>query len=68
MWLPATHDDLIASWKTLVNEIGAQYSLSFLTERKPSLEDDRRIEVLPARPGLAVRSRRSLRISDDSKE
>ncbi|MGH9836937.1 MAG: VWA domain-containing protein [Blastocatellia bacterium] len=68
MWLPATHDDLIASWKTLVNEIGAQYSLSFLTERKPSLEDDRRIEVLPARPGLAVRSRRSLRISDDLKE
>ncbi len=68
MWLPATHDDLIASWKTLVNEIGAQYSLSFLTERKPSLEDDRRIEVLPARPGLAVRSRRSLRISDDLKD
>ena len=68
MWLPATHDDLIASWKTLVNEIGAQYSLSFLTERKPSLEDDRRIEVLPARPGLAVRSRRSYHISDDLKK
>jgi VWFA-related protein len=68
MWLPATHDDLIASWKTLAGEIGAQYSLSFLTERKPSLEDDRRIEVLPARPGLTLRSRRSLRISDDLKE
>jgi VWFA-related protein len=68
MWLPATHDDLIALWKTAVNEIGAQYSLSFVTERKPSLEDDRRIEVLPARPGLAVRSRRSYHVGDDSKK
>jgi len=68
MWLPATHDDLIASWTPLTNEIGAQYTLSFITERKPSLEDSRSIQTLPARPGLTVRSRRSYQIDDDLKK
>ena len=57
--LPPTHEDLIKTNKKVNAEIGAQYTLSFLTENAPSLEDKRSIEVLPARPGLTVRSRRS---------
>jgi VWFA-related protein len=57
--LPPTHEDLIKANKNVNAEIGAQYTLSFLTENAPSLEDKRSIEVLPTRPGLTVRSRRS---------
>src|SRR5262245_8270091 len=59
MLLPPTHEDLIKANKNVSAEIGAQYTLSFLTENPPSLEDKRSIEVLPARVGLTVRSRRS---------
>jgi len=59
MLLPPTHEDLIKANKNISAEIGAQYTLSFLTENAPSLEDRRSIEVLPARAGLTVRSRRS---------
>jgi len=59
MLLPPTHEDLIKANKNVSAEIGAQYTLSFLTENAPSLEDKRSIEVLPARVGLTVRSRRS---------
>jgi VWFA-related protein len=65
MLLPPTHEDLIRTNRNVRAEIGAQYSLSFLTENAPSLEDNRSIQVLPARAGLSVRSRRSYRISDD---
>ncbi|MGH9839504.1 MAG: VWA domain-containing protein [Blastocatellia bacterium] len=68
MWLPPTHLQLInIHWK-LAREIGAQYSLSFVTERKPSLpdlEDTRAIQVLPARAGLTLRSRRSYYAGDE---
>jgi VWFA-related protein len=57
--LPPTHEDLIKANKNVNAEIGAQYTLSFLTDNAPSLEDKRSIEVLPARAGLTVRSRRS---------
>jgi VWFA-related protein len=67
MLLPPTHEDLIRTNRNVRTEIGAQYSLSFLTENAPSLEDNRSIQVLPARAGLSVRSRRSYRISDDLK-
>jgi VWFA-related protein len=67
MWLPATHEELIKTWRPLSDEIGAQYSLAFVTERKPSLEDQRSIQVIPARKGLSVRSRRSYYIGDDEK-
>ncbi len=59
MWLPLTHAEIIKMHTQLAQEIGAQYSLSFVTERKPSLEDLRSIQVLPARPGLNIRSRRT---------
>ncbi len=66
--LPPTHDDLIKINRNVKTEIGAQYTLSFVTENTPSLEDKRSIQVLPARPGLALRSRRSYQIDDDLKE
>jgi Ca-activated chloride channel family protein len=64
IWLPPSHQELIAMNASLAREIGAQYSLSFVTERKPSLEDMRSIQVLPSRPGLSVRSRRAYYAGD----
>jgi VWFA-related protein len=66
MWLPATHEELIMTWRPLTEEIGAQYSLAFVTERKPSIEDLRSIRVIPARQGVNVRSRNSYYVGDDS--
>ena len=68
MMLPPTHEDLIKANKNVNAEIGAQYTLSFLTENAPSLEDKRSIEVLPARPGLTVRSRRSYLLGADDEK
>jgi VWFA-related protein len=66
--LPPTHDDLIRANKNVNAEIGAQYTLSFLTEKAPSLEDKRSIEVLPARPGLIVRSRHSYQFDAENEK
>jgi hypothetical protein len=62
MLLPPTHEDLIKINKDINAEIGSQYTLSFITENTPSLEDKRSIQVLSARPGLTVRSRRSYQL------
>lgn len=62
--LPPSYEALVSSPKRLAEEIGAQYSLAFLTETKPSLENSRAIKVSAARPGLTVRSRRSYYVSD----
>lgn len=59
IWLPPNHEDLIASWRPLCAEIGAQFTLAFISETKPSLEPVRSIQVLPARKGLSVRSSKS---------
>jgi VWFA-related protein len=66
--LPPTHNDLIMANKSVNAEIGAQYTLSFLTEKAPSLEDKRSIEVLPARPGLIVRSRHSYQFDAENEK
>ena len=65
--LPPTHNDLILSHRQVSREIGAQYSLSFITERTPTLEDKRSIKVIAARRGLTVRSRSSYYIPDEPK-
>jgi hypothetical protein len=65
--LPPSYHDLVISPKRLAEEIGAQYSLAFVTESRPSLENTRSIEVLPARKGLTVRSRRSYWVNNDSR-
>src|SRR5262245_563 len=66
--LPPTHEDLIKTNRNVNAEIGAQYALSFLTENAPSLEDKRSIEVLPARAGLTVRSRRSFLLGGEDEK
>ncbi|MBI1766121.1 MAG: VWA domain-containing protein [Acidobacteria bacterium] len=59
-WLePPNYDELVNSPRRIAAEIGAQYSLAFITETRPSLDNTRAIEVLAARKGLTVRSRRS---------
>jgi Ca-activated chloride channel homolog len=68
MWLPATHEQMVASWRPLAGEIGAQYSLAFITERKPSLEDTRSIQVIAARSGVIVRSRPRYYVGDDPRD
>ncbi|MBS1791205.1 MAG: VWA domain-containing protein [Acidobacteria bacterium] len=65
LWLPPTHNDLIASNRKVSREIGAQYSLSFITERTPTLEDKRSIKVIAARQGVSLRSRSSYYIPDE---
>jgi VWFA-related protein len=64
IWLPESHDKFIATNKDVITEIGAQYSLAFITESKPSLDNRREIQVFPARRGLTVRSSRSYYIGD----
>lgn len=56
IWLPSSHQELIAAWRPLSAEIGAQFTLAFISETKPSMEPVRSIQVLPARNGLSVRS------------
>ncbi len=65
IWFPPTHQQLIDSYRMISSEVGAQYSLSFLTERKPSLEDIRAIKVIAARRGVTVRSRRTYYAGED---
>ena len=65
LMLPPSYDALLTSPRRLTEEIGAQYSLAFITETKPSLENTRDIQVMGARPGLTVRSRRSYWIDDE---
>jgi VWFA-related protein len=66
--LPPTHEDLVKANKSVNAEIGAQYTLSFLTEKAPSLEDKRSIEVLPARKGLTLRSLHSYQLSAEEEK
>ena len=65
--LPPTYEAILSAPRRLTEEIGAQYSLAFVTETKPSLENTRDIQVLAARRGLTVRSRRSYWIDDDAR-
>jgi VWFA-related protein len=65
--LPSSYDALLQSPRRLTEEIGAQYSLAFITETKPSLENTRDIQVMAARRGLNLRSRRSYWVDDQAR-
>ena len=67
LWLPPTHNELLIANRKVSREIGAQYSLSFITERTPTLEDKRSIKVIAARQGITLRSRSSYYIPDEPK-
>lgn len=66
MLSPADFDQLVAKVPLdLHRELGAQYSLAFVTERGGNLEPQRTVEVIPARPGLGVRARRSYYVAEE---
>ncbi len=50
----------------LHRELGAQYSLAFVTEQGTTLETERYVEVLVGRPGVSIRTRRAYTITEES--
>ncbi|MEP7270717.1 MAG: VWA domain-containing protein [Acidobacteriota bacterium] len=69
MFSPPDFDELVSRIpRNVQRELGAQYSLAFMTERGPSIEPERSVEVLPARPGLSVRSRRTYYVGEDTRQ
>ena len=66
MMSPGNFDQLVAKVPDdLHREVGAQYNLAFLTERGGNLEPQRTVEVIPARPGLSARARRTYYLGDE---
>jgi VWFA-related protein len=64
LWIPDSFDKLTKSAPTeIIREIGAQYTLTFVAERE-GLDNLRAVQVLPARAGLTVRSRRRYYVED----
>ncbi len=67
MLSPADFDQLVGRVpQELHRELGAQYSLAFVTERGPNMEPERNVEVIPARPGLSVRARHRYYVGDEN--
>jgi hypothetical protein len=48
-----------------MQEIGAQYTLTYLTEKRSDEEAMRKVEVVGARIGLSVRVRRNYFVGKD---
>jgi VWFA-related protein len=64
LWIPDSFDKLTKSAPAeIIREIGAQYTLTFVAERE-GLDSLRAVQVLPARAGLTVRSRRRYYVED----
>lgn len=66
IWVPPSFDEMIAAPKRVIKEIGAEYTLAYITERKPSLEDMREVQVYVKRPGVTIRTRRSYFSGDEA--
>jgi len=66
MWLPETYNAIVGAPKVVLQEVGEQYTLAFSTDRSPSLDPLRTVQVLPARRGLSVRARKTYYIEEDS--
>ena len=59
---PRDFDHLVGTPRDILRELGAQYSLAFLTER--GLESEHTINVFSARKGMSVRSRRTYYVQE----
>jgi Ca-activated chloride channel family protein len=59
LFLPPSFAEFVAAPQLVLREIGAQYTLAYLTERKPSLDPQQEVQVFATRPGLTLRTRRS---------
>jgi VWFA-related protein len=66
--LPQSFEEMVASPQRVIKEIGAQYTLAYITERRPSLESMRAVEVYVKRPGATIRTRRSYFIDDEARK
>lgn len=66
MWRPASFEEFVAMPQRIIKQIGAQYTLAYVTEWKPSLDHLHQVEVWPLRPGLSVRTRRSYYADDET--
>ncbi|HZS09874.1 MAG TPA: VWA domain-containing protein [Blastocatellia bacterium] len=62
--LPETFEDFVITPQRVIKDIGAQYTLTYLTEYKPNLETLRNVQVFSRRPGLTLRTRTNYEIND----
>jgi VWFA-related protein len=67
-YLPKSLDELVGKSNEIMSEIGAQYTLRFLTERKSGEETMREVQVLGARMGLSVYARKKYYIAKELAE
>src|SRR5262249_2927502 len=67
-YLPKSLDELVRKSDEIIPEIGAQYTLTYLTERRSNEGEMRNVEVLGARAGLSVFARKKYYIGKDQTE
>ena len=67
-YLPISLDDLVGKSEKIMQEIGAQYTLTYLTERRSTELEYREVEVIGARIGLSVLARKKYYIGKDQTE
>lgn len=58
-YTPRDVDELLLDSGRILEEIGSQYTLTYLTEKRDNGPELRKIEALGARPGLSIQTRRS---------
>jgi VWFA-related protein len=58
-YLPRDVDELLLKSGRILDEIGSQYTLTYLTDGKSDAPELRKIEALGARPGLSIQTRKS---------
>lgn len=63
--LPQSFPDFMQTPDRVIRDIGAQYTLAYLTEGGPGIDNRRYIEVLSRRPGLQLRTRKRYDLTDD---
>ncbi len=63
--LPEMFDDFLKTPERVVKDLGAQYTLAYLTERGPDIDGRRSVEVHSRRPGLTLRTRHRFRVEDE---
>jgi VWFA-related protein len=65
---PPDFEHLVSIPDSLHREIKTQFSLAFIAEHGFDNGMERRIQVIPARPGLSVRVRRTYHTDDDARQ
>lgn len=66
MLLPEQFDAFLQTPERIVSDLGAQYTLAYVTERRAGFDDRRYVEVVSRRPGLTLRTRQHYELSDDT--